>query len=110
MKFPCLVRPKFCKTPVYITLYGEGLNEDGAPEIIGAVMCNYQDSSKTVLTDQQKRVEVSGVILIPYDLYPNTPTISGGYVEVNGVKREIAKGTKARNPDGTVNYTRLDLI
>ena len=72
--------------------------------------CNYQDSAKTVLTAQQKKVEVSGVILVPGDIVPDSPTISGGFAEINGVRREIVKGVKARNPDGTVNFTELDVI
>lgn len=130
MRFPSLVRKKFCKTPIYLTLYGEGLTEDGAPIVIyerkelypsdklfpknsqygDFLYCNYQDSAKTILTEQQKKVEVSGVILIPGDIAPNSPTISGGFAEINGVRREIVKGVKARNPDGTVNFTELDVI
>ncbi len=129
MKFPCLVRPRFCKTPIYLTIYSEGLTEDGAPEVIykrkellpqddlypqenlygDFIYCNYQDCAKTVLTAQQKKVEVSGVILIPGDVAPNVPVISGGFAEINGVRREIVKGIKARNPDGTVNFTELDV-
>jgi formylmethanofuran dehydrogenase subunit C len=35
--------------------------------------------------------------------------IASGYVVIFGRKREIVKGCKARNLDGTVNYTRLDV-
>lgn len=130
MKFPCLVRPQFCKTPIYLTLYGEGLSEDGAPitiyerkELVASddlypydnlysepLMCNYQSKAKTIFTAQQKRVEVSGVILIPGDICPDYPEISGGFVIVDGIRRELAKGIKARNPDGTVNFIELDVI
>ena len=130
MRFPSLVRKKFCKTPIYLTLYGEGLTEDGAPVVIyerkklypdynlypqknlygDHLYCNYQDSAKTVLTAQRKKVEVSGVILIPGDIAPNSPTISGGFAEINGVRREIVRGVKARNPDGTVNFTEFDVM
>ncbi len=130
MKFPCLVRPRFCKTPIYITLYGEGVTEDGAPVIIyerkelypsddlvpsdelygDYILCNYQDKAKTVFTAEKKLVEVNGVILIPGDICPGSPVISGGFVEVFGVRRDIVTGVKARNPDGTVNFTELDVI
>lgn len=130
MKFPCLVRQKFCKTPIYLTLYGEDVTEDGAPVVIyerkklypaedlypqknlygDYLYCNYQDSAKIVLTVQQKKVESSGVILVPGDIAPDSLTISGGFVEISGVRREIVKGVKARNPDGTVNFTELDVI
>lgn len=112
MKFPCLVRPQFCNTPVTVVIYGEGIDEDGAPEIIysGEHKCNYQDKAKTVLTAEKKAVQVSGVALIPGDIAPDLPTLSGGYVEIFGVRRDIAQGVKARNPDGTVNFIELDVI
>lgn len=33
-----------------------------------------------------------------------------GDIKVFGVTRHIYKGTKCRNPDGTVNYVRLDVM
>lgn len=112
MKFPCLVRPRFCKTPAAVVLYGEGLTEDGAPEIVfeELLLCNWQDSAKTVLTKEQKRVEAGGTALFPGDICPGLAVISGGSVTVFGEKRTIVKGRKARNPDGTVNYTELDVM
>lgn len=130
MKFPSLVKQQFCKTPVEVTIYGEGLNEDGAPDILfecrelypseslvpsqalhgGCVYCNLQNKAKTIMTAQKKIVQVNGILLIPYDIVPNSPTISGGFVVIDGVKRDIVQGTKVRNPDGTVNYTELDVM
>lgn len=112
VKFPSLVKKQFCKTPVEVTIYGEGVGEDGAPIVSysGEHLCNYQDKAKTVLTAEKKLVQVSGVALIPGDIAPDLPTLSGGTVEINGVKRDIAQGIKARNPDGTVNFTELDVI
>lgn len=112
MKYPCLIRPRFCTTSISVTLYGEGVTEDGAPEVAfaGKLHCNWQDGAKTVLTAEQKRVEVSGVALFSGDICPDLAVISGGYVEIFGIKRTIAKGRKARNPDGTVNYTELDVM
>lgn len=34
---------------------------------------------------------------------------AAGYVMIFGRRREIVRGTKARNLDGSVNYTRLDV-
>lgn len=112
MNYPCLVRKKACKTPISVTLYGEGLTEDGAPVVIfeAELLCNWQDSAKTVLTAEQKRVELSGRALFPGDICPEAAAIAGGTVEVFGAKRIVAKGRKARNPDGTVNYTQLDVM
>ena len=71
--------------------------------------CNYQDKAKTVLTAEQKLVRIEGTVLIPGDIAPEIFSISSGEVEVLGIKRNIYKGEKARNPDSTVNYTKLEL-
>lgn len=113
MNYPSLVRPSVCQTSVDIVIYDEGLTEDGSPVIIfdsNGLYCNYQDKVKSVLTAQKKTVQCNGVILISGDIVPDSPTISGGYAVINGVKRDIVLGIKARNPDGTVNFTELDVI
>lgn len=112
MKYPCLVPKKLCRTPIRVMIYGEGLSEDGAPEVIFSadLKCNYQDTAKTVLTAEGKQVQLSGIALFPGDIAPNQPALSGGEVVVYDVKRTIFQGRKARNPDSTVNYTELRLI
>ena len=85
----------------------EGLNEYG--ELLEPVgysgKCNYQDKAKTVPTAEKKLVQITGTALFPGDICPELPVISGGSAEIFGVKRRILQGTKARNPDGTVNFT-----
>lgn len=112
MKYPSLINKAFCKTDIEITLYQEGLTEDGEPltAFTGSFKCNYQDSSKTVYTADKKQVKLTGVAYIPNDIAPDLPTISSGTAIVYGVKRTIHTGTKARNPDGSVNYCKLELI
>lgn len=111
MKYPKLVLPQFCKVPIEITFYQEGITEDGEPINSSSISakCNFQDGAKTVLTDQQKVVKVSAQAFFDGDIAPELSAISSGEVVVFGVKRRIVFGTKARNLDGTVNYTRLDL-
>ena len=112
MVFPCLIRKEVCKTPIDVKIEGEGLNKYGEKNIAfeGAeIMCNYQDCAKSVLTADKKLVQLSGVALIPGDIAPKLPALSGGTVTVFGVKRRIYAGTKARNPDGTVNYVELKI-
>lgn len=112
MKYPCLVPKRLCKIPVYIRIESEELTEDGGPVYLfdGETMCNYQDSAKRVLTEQQKIAEVLGSVLVPGDLVPGIPAITGGEVRIFDANRRIVQGTKARNPDGSVNYTRLDIV
>ncbi len=112
MKFPCLVDKRFCKTPIKVTLYREGITEDGEPltAVKLDLMCNYQDKAKTVITADRQLVQLTAQAYFVGDIAPDLPTLSNGEVEVYGIKRRIFQGEKARNPDGTVNYTRLDLI
>lgn len=112
MKYPSLVPNRWCRTPIHVVLNQEGISEDGEPlkalEI--DTMCNYQDKAKKVLTEQQQLIEIEGTALINGDIAPSLASISNGTVVVNGVERRIFRGTKARNPDGTVNYTKLELV
>ncbi len=112
MKYPCLVDKKLCKTPITVNLDREGYGNFGEPleAIPFSGSCNYQDRAKTVLTEEKKLVEVTGSAYIPGDICPELSTISGGTATLFGVDRRIAVGTKARNPDGTVNYTLLELV
>lgn len=111
MKYPCLIDKRLCKTVITAQLDREGYGNFGEPldTISFSGLCNYQDKAKTVLTAEKKLVEVTGSAYIPGDICPELPGIAGGTATVFGVEREIAVGTKARNPDGTVNYTLLEL-
>lgn len=112
MKYPSLIDKRFCKTPVTVTLYQEGNDEDGEPQeaLVFEGVCNYQDRAKTVLTADKRLVQLSAQAYFFGDIAPGLAVISGGDVTVFGETRRIAQGMKARNPDGTVNYTRLDMV
>lgn len=90
----------------------EGLDKYGnEPEpVIVDTKCNYQDTGKTVLTAEKKLVQLSGTALIPGDVAPELPVITGGAITVFGMERRIHEGIKARNPDGTVNYTEIRVV
>ena len=70
----------------------------------------FRIGAKNILTAEKKLVQVTGIALFPGDIAPDFPTLSGGTVTVFGQERRIAAGMKARNPDGTVNYCRLEVI
>ncbi len=112
MKFPCLVPKKLCRIDIHVHLESEELNTDGEPEHVVDLdlKCNFQDSAKTILTAEKKIVQISGTALFPGDIAPNMPSLSGGTVTVFGEERRILQGMKARNPDGSVNYCRLDVV
>ena len=59
---------------------------------------------------KKKTVEITGTAMFDGDIAPDMAVISGGTVEVFGEKRRIERGMKARNPDGSVNYTRLEVV
>lgn len=111
MKYPRLLRKRDLTTPALIQLYGESVDEYGQPVESPPieVMCNYQDSAKTIITDTTRYVQITGVMLLDGDIAPDLAVISGGVVKIHGENREINQGIKARNPDGTVNYTRIEL-
>lgn len=114
MKFPSLVKKQFCKTPVEITIYGEGITEDGSPVVAfhcgeiypsdtllpntnlfaGNAHCNMQSKAKTIYTKEQKIVQVSAVLLFSGDLALDCPNLSSGYVVLDGEKRTIVQGIK----------------
>lgn len=112
MKYPCLVPKRLCKTDISLSFDMEGLNEYGEPlePVTYSGKCNYQDKAKTILTAEKKLVEITGAALFPGDICPELPVISGGEAVIFGVKRRILQGSKARNPDGTVNYTEVLLV
>nr|DAQ23963.1 MAG TPA: Minor capsid protein [Caudoviricetes sp.] len=111
MKYPCLVKKSLCKTDITCEFEREGLNQYGEPleTIKFTGKCNYQDKARTVLTTEKKTVQVTGTALFPGDICPELPVISSGTVTIFGMKRRIEQGRKARNPDGSVNYTEVTL-
>lgn len=112
MEYPKLVPKLFCTTPIHVCITQEGVSEDGGPMpgFDGNLFCNYQDTAKTVMTADGKKIQLSGIALFCQDIAPDLPTLSGGIATVFGVERTIFQGNRARNPDGTVNFVELRLI
>ena len=112
MAFPCLVDKKFCKTNVLVTIDKDEMNEDGEIEKVASIIttCNLQMGARVSMTKDKEKIELAGVALFIGDLCPSVPVISSGTVKVYDREYSINKGTKNLNPDGTVNYTTLELI
>lgn len=112
MVYPKLVRKENCKTDIRVVLYGEGTTEDGEPIIAldDKLKCNYQDKAKRVLTAEKVIIQLTAKAYFVGDIAPDLAVISGGQVTVFGETRSIYQGTKARNPDGTVNFTELEIM
>ena len=112
MVFPCLVDKRFCNTPIKVSIDSAELNEDGelAEAFTVDTTCNLQMGAKASFTKDKEKIELAGVALFIGDLCPSLPVIASGTVTINGQEYSINKGTKNLNPDGTVNYTTLELI
>lgn len=112
VKYPCLVPKSLCRIDIVLKIKQEGLTKYGEPlpafEYVGK--CNYQDKAKTIFTEQKKVIEITGCAMFPGDICPDIPVISEGTATIFGVERHIQQGMKARNPDGTVNYTEVLLV
>lgn len=111
MKWPQLVPDRLCKTPIQLDLAGDGVDKygDPIPPIHYEGLCNYQDEAHYILDDRKQKIEITGKALFNGDICPDLPVISGGTAVICGETRHISKGRKARNPDGTVNYTEVML-
>ena len=99
MKFPQLVPERVCKTPckVYRT---DGLNRDGSKKqtVIFEGKCFHSEKSRQKLSAEKQLITLSGEALFCGDIAPDNAVI------------EIYGSEKAKDPDGRVNYTRLELI
>ena len=111
-RYPQLVPKRLCKTPISVTVQGEGLTKTGAPItlIVEELKCNFQDGGQWVINDDQKYVRTSGSAYFNGDPFPSIPNITGGTVIVHGEERKVERGIKGRNPDGTVNFVQLRLL
>ena len=112
MRYPELVPERLCRTDITLEMEQEGLNVYGEPleAYTFTGKCNYQDKARTVLTSEKKLIDITGSALFHGDICPDLPVISGGSAIIFGKKRRILQGSKARNPDGTVNFTEVLLI
>ena len=111
MRWPKLVKKFTQSTPIEVSIEAEGVDEDGAPITAaqGSIMVNWQDKSRRVYGKDKMEVDVTASIYIDGDPFPSVAVITGGEVTAFGESRTIVQGEKGRNPDGTVNFTHLEL-
>ena len=112
MKYPPLVPDAVCRTPISLTIYANELTEDGAPVVAATYegCCNYQASAQRVYTDDKHYFQLTGKALFNGDILPELPVIADGEAVIFGETRKIYRGIKARNLDGSVNYTEIQLM
>lgn len=110
MKYPKLVPHKICHTDIEIHLEGRKLTMGGTAEEIAVLRrkCNYQEKQKHTLDAERRLVTIEATALFDGDIASIEEL--RGYCIVNGLKRRIYRAARGRNPDGSVNYTRLELV
>lgn len=110
MKYPQLVPDWVCTTPIDIYIDGEGLSADGEPSTtaLTGLSCNWQDGGEVFLSEEQRTIHIAGRAYFNGDICQSIPNITSGYAFVHGETRDILKGYKRRNPDGTVNHTEIE--
>lgn len=112
MKWPKLVPDWMCNTGIKVWLVG-GIRENGseARELIFDGKCSYSEKTRQIMTAEKQLVQLNAQALISGDICPGKDI--SGEVEVNvgsAVTRRIHAASRGRNPDGTVNFTCLELI
>lgn len=109
MKYPKLVPPRLCHTEVKVKFLGD-LDIEGAEKILCEFSgkCNIQIKTKQRLTADKRFVTINATALFDGDIAPNISNPKG-ILELNGKEYRIYSMAKELNPDGTVNYTRLEL-
>lgn len=74
--------------------------------------CNYSERSRQVMNAERQLIQLNACALIPGDIAPGRDI--AGEVVIRGAGAEtvrvIYSASRARNPDGTVNYTQLELV
>lgn len=97
-------------TPCKITL-SDGIGEDGNAEIVGEWqgLVNFSEKAKRVQDSDGQWIQLAGVIHVKGDILPDVQ-YETGTAQVEGYpERKIIGYSRPRNPDGTVNHTRLEL-
>lgn len=111
MKYPQLVPDRVCTTQV--TVYKKkGINRDGSDktETIFEGKCFHSEKSNQKLDADRKLILLKGQMLFNGDIAPGESKIDGEAVVAGGITYKIYASEKAKNPDGSVNYTRLELM
>lgn len=110
MRYPKLVPDNVCSTQI-IVYQTDGLNRDGSKKktVIFEGKCFYSEKATQKLNAEKQLITLSGAALFNGDIAPDSPIIDG-YVLINNKEYKIYLSEKAKNPDGVVNYTRLELM
>ena len=96
-----------------VTLYKEGISEDGAPEeeVVYEGKCIFSEKSKRVINEDSKADKLIGTIFIKGDIAPDKKLITDGYIEFeDGKQMEVISALRIRNPNGSIHHTELSYM
>lgn len=90
----------------------ESINEQGEPEaaLIWEGRVIFFEKSRTIMTADQRIVRLEGQVIAKGDIAPSLKVISDGEVSVVGKTYQLYRSERARNPDGSVHHTVLELM
>ena len=122
-RWPRLVRPELCTDEAVVTLT-DGENGDGSPAVaeVLTLRCrltcrpaesitpnrDYGDGSRRGIEAERVAVRGGGTALFDGDIAPGRTVLAGTVAAGSRVWR-IVRSCRGRDPDGTVNYTKLEL-
>lgn len=111
MKWPRLIAPWACRVPVTLRL-AQGVWEDGAPQAAPPIqaLCSLDERQHQVLDKERRMVRLAAVLLFDGDPAPGMAEIAGRVELADGRCWDILRAERARDPDGGVNYTRLEVF
>ena len=100
------------KTDVRIVLYAPELDENGAPIIVydAEHKCIWSVKRRRTVDAEKRIIDLEGSVIVDGDVAPEAENAADGYAVVYGEKLKIYKVKRARNPDGSVHHTTMELI
>ena len=108
--YPCLITNAVLNATVRVVADGD---IDGSSDscVLYDGRANYAEMPRRVTDTDRRAVDVRAVVLIPGDIVEGRERVIGTvYVDGGATGYVIDSCARMRNPDGTVNYTRLELI
>lgn len=105
--------PSFlANTDCSIVINKEGISEEGEPLKALSInkKCIFRERDKTIYNSEGQKVILNGEVLIEGDIAPDLNSVADGTVSLNGKRYKVYAGYRPRNPDGTVNHTKLELM
>lgn len=110
MEWPSLVPAAVCRVPIKLVLT-KGCTDDSAPAVFRTLhtFCNFSAKGGWTVDEKRQKVRYAAAAFFTGDIAPDLEHLAG-QAEVLGLRLAICGAERARNPDGSVNFTRLELF